>query len=65
MEPIGKWFGLLKGRLIRQNTWPALDWGDLDGDGRPEIYWGIVNYTRSSRQPPLPSRFQIQILIEY
>src|SRR5574338_669297 len=26
-----------------QNTWPALAWGDVDEDGRPEIYWGIVN----------------------
>src|SRR5574338_445907 len=26
-----------------QNTWPALAWGDVDEDGRPEIYWCIVN----------------------
>ncbi|HQI42067.1 MAG: hypothetical protein B6D44_15340 [Ignavibacteriales bacterium UTCHB2] len=26
-----------------QNTWPALTWGDIDKDGKPEIYWGPVN----------------------
>jgi hypothetical protein len=28
-----------------QNTWPALAWGDLDKDGKPEIYWAPVNYS--------------------
>jgi hypothetical protein len=31
--------------LSNQNTWPALTWGDTDKDGRPEIYWGVVNYS--------------------
>ncbi|MDQ7817241.1 MAG: T9SS type A sorting domain-containing protein [Melioribacteraceae bacterium] len=31
--------------IATQNTWPALTWGDLDKDGRPEIYWGVVNAT--------------------
>jgi hypothetical protein len=31
--------------LTEQNTWPALAWGDLDKDGRPEIYWSPVNYS--------------------
>lgn len=31
--------------IATQNTWPALTWGDTDKDGRPEIYWGIVNAT--------------------
>ena len=31
--------------LDKQNTWPALAWGDLDKDGRPEIYWAPVNYS--------------------
>jgi len=26
-----------------QNTWPALTWGDLDNDNKPELYWGPVN----------------------
>ena len=26
-----------------QNTWPALAYGDLDGDNKPEIYWSPVN----------------------
>lgn len=34
-----------------QNTWPALAWGDLDDDGKPEIYWGPVNYTDASINP--------------
>ncbi|MCX7875002.1 MAG: T9SS type A sorting domain-containing protein [Melioribacteraceae bacterium] len=31
--------------LSTQNTWPALAWGDTDKDGKPEIYWGVVNAT--------------------
>ena len=31
--------------LSFQNTWPALAWGDLDKDGKPEIYWAPVNYS--------------------
>ncbi len=31
--------------IATQNTWPALAWGDTDKDGRPEIYWGVVNAT--------------------
>lgn len=31
--------------LEKQNTWPALTWGDMDKDGKPEIYWGVVNYS--------------------
>ncbi|MEJ2618411.1 MAG: VCBS repeat-containing protein [Ignavibacteriaceae bacterium] len=31
--------------LDKQNTWPAFAWGDLDKDGRPEIYWAPVNYS--------------------
>ena len=30
--------------LSKQNTWPGFTWGDLDKDGRPEIYWGPVNF---------------------
>ncbi len=37
-----------------QNTWPALAWGDLDGDGRPEIYWGPVNFTDATTNPNPP-----------
>ncbi len=29
--------------LSGQNTWPALTYGDIDGDGKMEIYWGPVN----------------------
>ncbi|MGQ9798781.1 MAG: T9SS type A sorting domain-containing protein [Ignavibacterium sp.] len=31
-----------------QNTWPALTWGDLDNDGKPEIIWGPTNYPDAS-----------------
>ena len=31
--------------LTEQNTWPAFAWGDLDKDGRPEIYWAPVNFS--------------------
>jgi len=31
--------------LTLQNTWPAFTWGDLDKDGKPEIYWAPVNYS--------------------
>ncbi|MFO7526450.1 MAG: T9SS type A sorting domain-containing protein [Ignavibacteriaceae bacterium] len=34
-----------------QNTWPALAWGDLDQDGKPEIYWGPVNYLNATTNP--------------
>jgi hypothetical protein len=37
--------------LELQNTWPALTWGDLDKDGRPELYWAPINY---SPYPELP-----------
>jgi hypothetical protein len=40
-----------------QNTWPALAWGDLDGDGKPEIYWGPVNFT--SGENPNPARILV------
>jgi hypothetical protein len=29
--------------IEKQNTWPALTSGDLDKDGKPELYWGPVN----------------------
>jgi hypothetical protein len=35
-----------------QNTWPALTWGDLDGDGKPEIYWGPVNFFDATNTNP-------------
>lgn len=41
-----------------QNTWPAFAWGDLDKDGRPEIYWAPVNFS------PYPDRARI-LVYEY
>jgi len=34
-----------------QNTWPALTYGDLDGDGRGEIIWGPVNNLDATTNP--------------
>jgi hypothetical protein len=46
------WCAVIDGQL--QNTWPALAWGDLDKDGKPEIYWAPVNY---SPYPDVPRIF--------
>ncbi|MBA4250476.1 MAG: hypothetical protein C0425_02910 [Chlorobiaceae bacterium] len=34
-----------------QNTWPALTWGDMDNDTKPEIFWGPVNYLNAVTNP--------------
>lgn len=46
-ESTGSWDSVWSATapLTLQNTWPALTWGDLDKDGKPEIYWGPVNYS--------------------
>ncbi len=38
-----------------QNTWPAITWGDMDKDGKPEIYWAPVNYS------PYPDQARILV----
>ncbi len=40
--------------IPRQNTWPALTYGDLDKDGRKEIYWGPVNSLDATLNPNPP-----------
>jgi hypothetical protein len=40
-----------------QNTWPALDYGDWDGDGKMEIIWGPVNFTSATN--PNPARIVV------
>ncbi len=37
-----------------QNTWPALTWGDLDKDGKPEIIWGPANNLDATLNPNPP-----------
>ena len=37
---------------IIQNTWPTLAVADLDGDGKMELIWGIVNWTNASSPNP-------------
>ncbi|MDT3697316.1 MAG: FG-GAP-like repeat-containing protein [Ignavibacterium sp.] len=37
--------------IVQQNTYPALAWGDLDKDGKPEIYWGPSNFLDGSINP--------------
>jgi hypothetical protein len=32
------------GDVPQQNTYPALTWGDIDKDGKREIYWGPSNF---------------------
>jgi hypothetical protein len=34
-----------------QNTWPALVSGDLDKDGKPELFWGPVNNIGTDLNP--------------
>jgi hypothetical protein len=38
--------------LPKQNTWPAMTWGDMDKDGKPEIYWGPVNWLEAGSENP-------------
>ena len=34
-----------------QNTWPGLAYGDLDEDGKPEIYWAPTNNIGTDLNP--------------
>lgn len=38
--------------IPKQNTWPALTYGDLDQDNKMEIYWGPVNFTDATNANP-------------
>ncbi len=38
--------------IPKQNTWPAMTWGDMDKDGKPEIYWGVVNWLETGNENP-------------
>ena len=46
------WSCSLKAGLDKQNTWPALSHGDLDGDGLQEIIWGPVNWATDAYPNP-------------
>jgi hypothetical protein len=35
----------------QQNTYPALTWGDIDKDGKPEIFWGPSNFLDAGFNP--------------
>ena len=37
--------------IPQQNTYPALTWGDIDKDGKPEIYWGPSNFIDAGINP--------------
>jgi hypothetical protein len=41
-----------------QNTWPALTWGDLDNDSKPELIWLPVNNLEAALNPN-PARILI------
>lgn len=43
--------------IPKQNTWPALTYGDLDKDGKGEIIWGVVNNTDDAN--PNPARIVV------
>ncbi len=47
------WSCSLKTGLDKQNTWPALSHGDLDGDGLQEIIWGPVNWATTENPNPI------------
>lgn len=53
------WQASLEPILNVQNSWPALTYGDLDKDGRPELIWGPVNYS------PYQSNHPRVIVYEY
>ncbi len=38
--------------ILAQNTWPALTYGDWDGDGKMEIIWGPVNNFATGNEVP-------------
>ncbi len=38
----------------KQNTWPAMTYGDIDGDGKGEIFVGPVNWTDATNNPNPP-----------
>ncbi len=40
--------------LWKQNTWPALTYGDIDHDGKGEIFVGPVNWTDATNNPNPP-----------
>jgi len=48
--------------IAKQNTWPPLVIGDLDGDGKPELIWAPINFTDA--QSPNPLRILVYELDE-
>ncbi len=40
--------------MWKQNTWPALTYGDIDNDGKGEIFVGPVNWTDATNNPNPP-----------
>ncbi|MDZ7331555.1 MAG: FG-GAP-like repeat-containing protein [candidate division KSB1 bacterium] len=38
--------------IPKQNTWPCFTMGDLDKDGKPELYWGPVNFLEAGNENP-------------
>lgn len=37
--------------IPKQNTWPALTYGDWDNDNKMEVIWGPVNFTDATTNP--------------
>ena len=47
--------------LTAQNTWPALAYADLDGDGKGEIVWGPVNNSSAGTNPVRIAVFELLV----
>jgi len=39
-------------QIPKQNTWPCFTMGDLDKDGKMELYWGPVNFLEAGNENP-------------
>jgi len=45
--------------VVKQNTWPALTYGDWDNDGKMEIIWSPANYLDSTVNNKNPKRIVV------
>jgi hypothetical protein len=45
--------------VVKQNTWPALTYGDWDNDGRMEVIWSPANFLDSTVNNKNPKRIVV------